>query len=413
MALVSVALPVWKASDSLAEAVACMTSQTHAELEVLLVLNGSDAPTRAAAHAAAGRDSRVRVLELEIPNLPVALNVALREAKGELVARMDADDWCPPERLARQSRAMTERPALAALGCAFEIEETRGAAAGQVRATVRPPADPREARWRLLLGNPFAHGSMMLRRDAVLRAGGYNPRLLRAQDYDLWVRLAEAGEIAALPDVLYRHRRRAAGGYSTSGLQASMGAEIMVGAWGGLASGDPEEVGEILAQAMAGEESAGGARQGLEELMNAHGPSREALLAWLWLGDVAPGLGRSVIEACRGARAREVARSMQAAGAASVWLYGAGAHSGWLIDELRSAGLDVRGLIDDRLTGQQRHGFLVEGPQAPQPGEHVVLSSDTYEDQLWGRSEPLRQRGVRVWRMYRDAPDAVRVHAAS
>ncbi|CAG1001418.1 O-antigen biosynthesis glycosyltransferase WbnJ [Phycisphaerales bacterium] len=413
MSLISVALPVWNAADTLAQAVACLTAQTHADLEVLVVLNGGDEATAASAGEAAKRDARVRVLSLEQASLPAALNVALREAKGELVARMDADDWCPPERIATQGAAMSARPGLAALGSAFELEETSGPSAGQVTATIRPPTDPRESRWRLLLGNPFAHGSMMLRRDAVLRAGGYDERLPRAQDYDLWLRLAEPGEVCALPDVLYRHRRRAAGAYSASGLQASLGADVMVRAWGSLPGDGLEEIGEVLAQAMAGEESPGGARRAIEEWMAARGPSREAILAWLWLGDAAPTLGRAAVEACRGARAREVARAIRAAGGSAVWLYGAGMHSGWLIDEVRSAGLEVRGLIDDSLAGQARHGFMVGAPEAPQPGEHVLLSSDTFEDQLWARSEELRRRGTRVWRLYRDAPDAVRVHAAS
>ncbi len=144
------------------------------------------------------------MLSLPKPGLAAALNLGLREAKSDLVARMDADDWCHPERIERQVRAISEMPRTIALGTAYEIED----ADGRIAFTVRPPRDPREVRWRLLLANLFAHGSMLLRRDAVVAAGGYDEACDRAQDYDLWLRLSGRGDVCAVQDVLYRYRTR-------------------------------------------------------------------------------------------------------------------------------------------------------------------------------------------------------------
>src|SRR5437762_3415151 len=162
MELVTVALPVWRDEGTLERACWCMLAQTWREIEVLIVLNGSDERTEAVASGLAKRDGRVRVLKLKEAGLAAALNVALREARGGLVARMDRDDECSPERVARQVAFMKERPRLGAVGCAYNVVGAEGRV-----FTVRPPVDEVESRWRLLLGNCFAHGSMVLRKRAV------------------------------------------------------------------------------------------------------------------------------------------------------------------------------------------------------------------------------------------------------
>lgn len=186
---VTILLPVCRAGPELDEAVASVTRQTLPARELLLVLNGSDRATRERAFALARSVDGARVIETPEANLGAALNRGLEESGSELVARMDADDRSWPARLERQAAAMGARPGLSAVGCAYEVQTPGGRRLG----VIRPPTDEREARWRLLLGNVFAHGSMMLRRSRVLEAGGYDPAKRRAQDYDLWLRLGAGG----------------------------------------------------------------------------------------------------------------------------------------------------------------------------------------------------------------------------
>jgi hypothetical protein len=393
MALISVALPVWRAAGTLGEALGCVLGQTHRELEVLLVLNGSDEATRRVARDAAAGDARVRVIELKDASLPAALNVAIREATAELVARMDADDWCPPARLARQAAYLAEHPKVGAVGSAWEVEE-----GGRVTAVVRPPVTGEESRWRLLVENPFAHGSMMLRKAAVLGVGGYDEALVRAQDYGLWVRLSREWGVCAVPDVLYRHRRAAGGAYSASELQAQHAAGVMVGAWGGLPAASKGAVVESIARAMGVAGGRGEAWDAIERGLTER-PTREGLMAWLWVRGML-GAERGVMEVCRGARVREVAGRIVAAGAGAVWLWGAGAHCPVVMGLLGSTELRVLGLVDDRLAGQERFGFVVEAPAALGAGDHVLLASDAHEGALWDASAGARARGVRVWRLY-------------
>src|SRR5262245_5506514 len=118
---VTVALPVYNDEGTLTQACDCLLAQTWRSLDIAIILNGSNAQTESTAQSLARRDQRIRLLRLKDPNLAAALNLALRESSSDFVARMDADDTCPPDRIARQVAHIKERPTLAALGCAYDV----------------------------------------------------------------------------------------------------------------------------------------------------------------------------------------------------------------------------------------------------------------------------------------------------
>ncbi len=370
-----------------------MLRQTLTDIEIVIVPNGADAPCLEAAGRVARLDARVKVEQLEQGSLAKAMNHVLRRTTCPLVARMDADDLCEPNRLAVQVQAMTARPGLAALGSDFALTDSAGATI----AIRRPPRDERESRWRLCLGNPFAHGSMLLRREAVLAVGGYDETLPRAQDHDLWLRLSSMG-VAAVPEVLYTHRLRDLDQFSASPLQAQCEAAVLVGAWSSLSPGDAAAVRDLLSLAMAGESDA--ARSRVESLLTQTGPTYAGLTALLWIDSVLPPMPRRAMNVCRAARVREVAAQLAAEGAAEIWLYGAGPHTAAVLDVLAGQGLRIAGIIDDAAAGDHRFGRVIVEPCSVPEGAVVLLSSDASEDRLWSASEPLRRRGVRVKRLY-------------
>ncbi|CAM9942030.1 unnamed protein product [Ascophyllum nodosum] len=180
----------------------------------------------------------VRVIR-HVRSLGVAmsLNEGLREARSELVARMDADDVCMPERLKEQTEFMYANPGVSVLGSAvatfngdcvrsgqMQTNIKQGAGKRQpqrdeqllntivnlpadgVQRIVRYPTDRAFLSWSLLFGCCIAHPSVILRRDRVIAAGGYDPEAEPAEDYDLWLRmdgsapgcLANAGEATAV-----------------------------------------------------------------------------------------------------------------------------------------------------------------------------------------------------------------------
>lgn len=397
---VTVLLPVARAEPAqLERAFASMQAQTCRNIELLLVLNGSDDVTRSTARRLCASDDRAWMIELEQAGLAAALNAGLSEASHELVARMDADDACSPDRIERQVEAMRRRPDVAALGTSYEIINASGDRLG----IVTPPADPAQARWRLLISNPFAHGSMMLRRSAVLALGGYDESFERAQDYDLWVRLSARGRrtgVCALPDVLYTLTRpdevRAFGATSMQGVHA---ARVMMRAWERLSVGDPSAIAQELAT-IAERGDAEQARRSIEQRMEEQGPTLLDLMAWLWGSWTSPGSHVRAFDAARTARVREVGRAMRARGVAGVWLWGAGRHTDWLLAHADELGVPIIGIVDDALFGHRRFGYRIDHPQALGAGEHVLLSSDWHEEAMWSSSDVHRKRGVIVWRIY-------------
>jgi hypothetical protein len=124
-------------------------------------------------------------------------------ARGKYIARMDADDVSLPERFAKQVEFLENHPETVIVGTAIELIDGRG------RRLLRPPAKTSDEvlQRELLEGNSgISHPTAMLRREAMVAAGGYDPETFPAEDLDLWLRLAEVGKLANLPDALVRYR---------------------------------------------------------------------------------------------------------------------------------------------------------------------------------------------------------------
>jgi glycosyltransferase involved in cell wall biosynthesis len=200
---VTVLLPVYDAERFLAEAVESILAQGFRDFELLAIDDGSRDGSAALLDAFARRDARVRVVRRPHAGLVATLNAGLELARGELVARMDADDVALAQRLERQVARLDRDPELACIGGGFEVMD----AAGRVFDRAFPPCDHAEILTRALTGNsPISHSAAMFRREAVRRLGGYDASARGVEDLDLWLRLAEIGTLANLPDLVSRVR---------------------------------------------------------------------------------------------------------------------------------------------------------------------------------------------------------------
>ena len=198
--LVSVVMSVRNGERHLREAVDSVLDQTLESLELIVVDDGST--DGSAAVLAAIRDPRLLTISQEPRGLAAALNAGIARARADLIARMDADDVADPKRLEIQQAAMQERPGLALLGTAATLEDESGRELG----VWRPPETQAEIRRLLPRLNPFAHPTVMFRRDVVEALGGYRESMPFAQDYDLWLRLVPRHETANHPEILLRRR---------------------------------------------------------------------------------------------------------------------------------------------------------------------------------------------------------------
>jgi glycosyltransferase involved in cell wall biosynthesis len=183
-----------------ADAAQSVLAQTFGDLELVVVDDGStdatcDVLTRIG-------DPRVRLERRGHEGLTRALNHALRVARAELVARLDADDIALPERLARQVAFLEAHPEVGVLGTAAREIDGDGR---EVRVA-RPPENDGALRRALIRRNPMLHSTVMMRRPVVETVGGYDPRFAVAQDYELWMRLAAVTRLANLADALVVRR---------------------------------------------------------------------------------------------------------------------------------------------------------------------------------------------------------------
>ena len=199
---VSVVLPVFNAEPYVGEAVESILAQSLADFELIAIDDGSTDGSPGILTGFAARDSRVRVITRENRGLAATLNEGIGLATAAYCAIMNADDISLPERLAKQAAFLDAHPHVAAVG-----SKTRFFAAGASAAPATSlPESPAAARRFLEIASPLAHPAVMFRRQAVLDASLYRPQMVPAEDYDLWLRLAERADLANLPDVLLHYR---------------------------------------------------------------------------------------------------------------------------------------------------------------------------------------------------------------
>jgi glycosyltransferase involved in cell wall biosynthesis len=200
---VSVLMPVYNAEHYVAEAVRSVLDQSFTDFEFLILDDGSTDGSLRILQEYAARDPRIRVIARPNTGIVGALNDLLAEARGELIARMDADDICRPDRFARQVALLRDHPEIVAVGGAIQEIDERG------RILTDFPAVFGDAviQDQLLAGrNVFAHSAMMLRREAMEQVGRYRPEMQHAEDLDLWLRLGEVGQLENLPEVVLQVR---------------------------------------------------------------------------------------------------------------------------------------------------------------------------------------------------------------
>jgi glycosyltransferase involved in cell wall biosynthesis len=201
---VSVVLPVRDGARYVAAAIGSVLEQTHHELELIVVDDGSADAT--ATIVAGVADDRLRLLRQDAGGVAAALTRGLAASSGPYVARMDADDLSLPERVARQVAFLERRPSVGLVVSGVQLIDE----AGKDLDVLVLPARDDALRRRLLLRNPITHGAVLMRREAVESAGGYRNDYGANEDYDLWRRIARDWELAAMPEILYRHRLHAA-----------------------------------------------------------------------------------------------------------------------------------------------------------------------------------------------------------
>jgi glycosyltransferase involved in cell wall biosynthesis len=171
---------------------------------VVVVDDGSQDETAQIVEEHVRRDSRVKLLRQPHRGLCAALQAGLSRCDGVFLARMDADDISLRDRLREQVALLTALPDVAAIGCQIQIVPRRELTDGMLRYEEwsNGLVDPSQIRRDLFVESPICHPSAMIRADVLRRLNGYRDRGW-PEDYDLWLRLDEAGlALGKVPRVL-------------------------------------------------------------------------------------------------------------------------------------------------------------------------------------------------------------------
>ena len=215
---ISIVIGVYNEEDTIARTLQSLLGQTMSAFEIIVVDDGSTDNT--AEVVADFTDRRIRLITTDQNRgLPVALNSGIDAARGEYIARADADERSLPYRLQCQTEILDEQSDVKAVGCWYRYVGRDGKQLVDERVSTDRSFSVTDL---LENGTGVAHGSMMIRADALSKVEGYREAFQLAQDYDLWLRMAEEfgpGWLHVVPSVLYertieasqlqkRHRQR-------------------------------------------------------------------------------------------------------------------------------------------------------------------------------------------------------------
>ena len=202
-------MSVHNGGPSLVPTLESILRQSDQDFEVIIVDDGSTDASAAILGRYAAADRRVRVLTQENVGITAALIRGCALARGRYVARHDAGDISKVNRLRIQRELLDEDPSLTFVSCwtrfvgpAYEhLYVARGTGVATEPTRILDASLPTCA-----IDGPTHHGSVVFRRDAYERVGGYRSAFRVGQDWDLWYRLAEIGRFRMAAKVLYLAR---------------------------------------------------------------------------------------------------------------------------------------------------------------------------------------------------------------
>jgi len=201
---ISVVMPVYNCAKYVREAIESILNQTYQDFEFIIVNDGSTDNTQGILNEYANKDKRIKLINQSNQGIVLALNNGLSHAKGEWIARLDADDIAMPERLEQQLDYVKKRPEVVLLGSGYIVIDQYG---NEIKK-YRYPSNHKDIIRQIEVGNsPFPHSSAFFRKSITQEVGLYRNRLNGAEDCDLWLRIGNSGLINCMPMALIKLRK--------------------------------------------------------------------------------------------------------------------------------------------------------------------------------------------------------------
>ena len=204
MTRVSIILPVHNGEDTIERSLQSIAHQTYRNFETVLVNNNCTDGTLEIA-SKYKKQANIRIVDCKPKGLVCALNFGIQNSSAPLIARQDDDDYWHPTKLEKQVNFLDENPGVNILGTQIQLVDTEGKKLeiGTYGRAINYPATDRPMKQAMMIGqNPLCHPSVILKRDVILRVGGYADHFHLAEDFHLWIRLLPWATFANLSEVL-------------------------------------------------------------------------------------------------------------------------------------------------------------------------------------------------------------------
>lgn len=214
---VSIIIPAYNVTAYIAAALDSVFAQTFQKFEVIVVNDGCPDSTNLE-RVLTAYQSRIRYIRQENGGVGAARNTAAAAALAPLIAQLDPDDWWEPDFLEVQLRLLESNPAVDLIYCngiyfgnpALEGREVMDYAPSEGEVTLT----------RLLDAKVNINYSAIIRKQAILRAGNFDPALRTSEDFDLWIRMLKAGSVISYHRAPLLHYRLRAGSLTSGKLDA-------------------------------------------------------------------------------------------------------------------------------------------------------------------------------------------------
>lgn len=204
--VVSIVISIYNGENVIRRALDSCIFQTMPDFELIAINDGSTDNTLNVLLEYEKKDKRILIIDRENRGLSASINEGVSLAKGFWIARMDADDVSLPNRLEKQIAYLTKHEDIDVLGSCAYLQNGDG----QYLGISCLPQNHDELIRIMHKASPFIHPSVVFRRDSFVREGGFREDLRRAQDYELWSRMAGKYRFHNLqePLIIYTYRER-------------------------------------------------------------------------------------------------------------------------------------------------------------------------------------------------------------
>jgi len=178
---VTVLMPAYNAEKYIGEAIASVLNQSFTDFELLIINDGSTDSTQKIIHSF--RDKRIVLINQQNKGVSAALNVGLKAARADYIARFDADDVCHPDRLKIQYEFITSYPQYTIIGSTADYIDASGHFMFTHQLAGHLNEEIQQLKYSVC---PFIHSSVLYKKDVVITNGGYNENAYTYEDHFLW-----------------------------------------------------------------------------------------------------------------------------------------------------------------------------------------------------------------------------------